>query len=74
MNLPWKTYDDWRVAGYQVKRGEKGSPSKRKDGKKLFSNKQVKPRMHRGDYDNEADYVADDFWNYDGYFDNIGDK
>ena len=75
MNLTWKTYDDWKLAGYQVKRGEKGSPSEREDGKKLFSNKQVKLRETRrwgrmddvGDYD--EDMMTDDYIIWD-----IGDR
>ena len=71
----WRTYDEWRQHGYQVKRGEKGHPSNRKDNKKLFSDKQVKFIPDPPDYDDEAaDYESGAFDYMADYFYNMGDR
>lgn len=44
MNL---TFDEWKAKGFHVRKGEKGSPSKRKDNKFLFSEKQVEVTVPR---------------------------
>lgn len=77
--LTWKTYDDWRVAGFQVQRGEKGSPSKRKDGKKLFSSRQVKPMSRgMGNYESaeEYDFLSSEEMDFvdSEYFREMGDR
>jgi len=41
--MKMKTYDDWRAAGYQVKRGAI-SQGRDKEGKALFCRKQVEER------------------------------
>lgn len=57
-----KTYDDWLLAGYQVRRGEK-STTRNRDGKAVFHRKQTDkaltvtrpplPRGHHSDFDDD---------------------
>jgi len=73
------TYDDWKAKGFQVKRGEKGQPGKRKDGKALFSDEQVKPsrKGSSGDDYDDAGFGfdhEDDFYLMGDYIAGIGDR
>lgn len=48
-----KTYDDWQLLGYQVRRGEKAITRDEKTGKALFSRQQVDEKNDPGDPDDE---------------------
>lgn len=68
-----RTYNEWLALGLQVRKGEKAT-GRSADGKATFTKEQTKsktePYSDPGDYDQEEA----DFYNYDGYHDNVGDR
>lgn len=68
------TFKEWQARGYHVLLGAK-SFSKNKDGVALFTQNQVECDDHPDPWaDVEAALDEDEYWNYDGYFDDIGDR
>lgn len=70
-----RTYDQWKMIGYVVKKGEKAKgfvPADNKWGRTgLFSKSQVKeiPYFDTNEYYDSVEYLS-----MDKYFDDIGDR
>lgn len=65
-----RTYNEWKAAGFQVKKGEK-STHRNREGSPVFTKTQVKSAYDPAD----EDYYEDALWMMsDPYFDDIGDR
>ena len=72
-----KTFDEWSKEGYRILKGSK-HVGRNEDGVPLFNRRQVRGPSDNYDYEDSGDVEYDvemqNLYNYDGYFDDIGDR